>query len=320
MTVAVLEALSLGERLAAALPPRGSAPPAARAASARAALPGATRAFMRGVGGVVQVPWALATGNDAPYVPGFTRSPVEKAVNGVFEEVGRFGGAAGLLEGREHEATGLVVGRPRRPACDRPPRHALTSAPPPPPTPHPPPPTPRSPACRCATRRCTTPSCGEPPCACPRRPGSNPRCARTFSRPGSCGPSLYTTHHPPSYPAPHPNPGSCTCWTPPQRSCPLRSCCASPATACGACLAAANRPPSSSTRERPATAASEGITPAPRPFHTRPPVAAPLATASSAPPHRASVPPPPVAPTPPPPTLSGHPSPNPTTFARQPGL
>jgi hypothetical protein len=98
MSVAVLEARALGRRLADALPPRaeggagGSDAAAARAAAARASsLPATTRAFMRGVGALVAVPWALATGTDAPYVKGFKRTRFETAINGMFEEVGRLG-------------------------------------------------------------------------------------------------------------------------------------------------------------------------------------------------------------------------------------
>ncbi|KAI8466907.1 MAG: hypothetical protein J3K34DRAFT_432121 [Monoraphidium minutum] len=94
MSVAVLEAVDLGRRIAAALPPRPAAaaaaePDAAWLSAARGALPRATAGFMRGIGGVVAVPWALATGSDAPYVAGFERTPVETAVNDVFVEVGR---------------------------------------------------------------------------------------------------------------------------------------------------------------------------------------------------------------------------------------
>lgn len=92
--MAVLEAVDLGRRLAAALPPRAgdvtAADGAARAAAARRALPGAARGFMRGVGSIVAVPWALATGNDAPFVKGFTRSWGEALINGVFMEVCSF--------------------------------------------------------------------------------------------------------------------------------------------------------------------------------------------------------------------------------------
>jgi 2-polyprenyl-6-methoxyphenol hydroxylase-like FAD-dependent oxidoreductase len=101
MSVAVLEAVDLGERLAAALPARcvgGSGEGAdyaqqereQRAAEARRALPAATVGFMRNIGAIVAVPWALATGNDAPYCPGFKRAPAEAAVNAVFEAVSRY--------------------------------------------------------------------------------------------------------------------------------------------------------------------------------------------------------------------------------------
>jgi len=84
MSVAVLEAVALGKQLSAALPP-ATAP--GRLDAARSALPSVTRSFMRGIGGVVAVPWALATGSDAPYVAGFKRTALETMINNVFEEV-----------------------------------------------------------------------------------------------------------------------------------------------------------------------------------------------------------------------------------------
>ena len=102
MSVAVLEAVELGKQLRGSLParPAAAAPSAAAAApdagwlsSARRAMPGATRSFMRSIGGMLEVPWALATGSDAPFVPGFKRTPIETLINDVFVEVGRGPGA-----------------------------------------------------------------------------------------------------------------------------------------------------------------------------------------------------------------------------------
>lgn len=99
MSVAVLEAVALGKQMGSNLPARAGAASAAAAAapdaawlsSARRALPSATRVFMRGVGSILEVPWALATGSDAPFVPGFKRGPVETIINDVFVEVGGAG-------------------------------------------------------------------------------------------------------------------------------------------------------------------------------------------------------------------------------------
>lgn len=96
MSVAVIEALSLGRELAAVLPPPAPSPPSAgssdaqqRLEVARGALPSASRAFMRGIGEVVSMPWALATGTDAQFVPGFKRTAAETAINEIFMEVAR---------------------------------------------------------------------------------------------------------------------------------------------------------------------------------------------------------------------------------------
>ncbi|KIZ01875.1 hypothetical protein MNEG_6083 [Monoraphidium neglectum] len=96
MSVAVLEAVALGKQLEGALHSSARATPdAAPDASAqwltaaRGALPSATRTFMRGVGGLVAIPWALATGSDAVYVAGFEHTPTEKMINHIFMQISR---------------------------------------------------------------------------------------------------------------------------------------------------------------------------------------------------------------------------------------
>ena len=92
MSVAVLEAISLGRELATALPPKAGNSDAnviARAASARTVLPQAVRRFMRRISEVLSVPWALATGTDAPFLPGYKPSPVEAAIDVLFNAVAR---------------------------------------------------------------------------------------------------------------------------------------------------------------------------------------------------------------------------------------
>ncbi|GBF91594.1 2-polyprenyl-6-methoxyphenol hydroxylase-like oxidoreductase [Raphidocelis subcapitata] len=99
MTVAVLEAVELGRQLGAALPPPAAAaataaadraaPPPPRLAAARAALPAASRGFMRSLGRQVAVPWSLATGADQAYAPGFKQTMAEKAISGLFDEITR---------------------------------------------------------------------------------------------------------------------------------------------------------------------------------------------------------------------------------------
>lgn len=42
---------------------------------------------MKSLGGVIEFPWAIAAGTDAPYLPDYKQTPAEKLVSGYFNEV-----------------------------------------------------------------------------------------------------------------------------------------------------------------------------------------------------------------------------------------
>jgi 2-polyprenyl-6-methoxyphenol hydroxylase-like FAD-dependent oxidoreductase len=89
ISVGVLQALKLGELVKEALSkaPTTTSPDPSAARSAAVASVGAP--FFAALPSVVEVPWALAAGTDAPFAAGFKQSAGEKLINGYFEGVMR---------------------------------------------------------------------------------------------------------------------------------------------------------------------------------------------------------------------------------------
>jgi FAD binding domain len=92
MSVAIVEAVALGNALATALAPAADGPAprqqgASGLAARRASLSGVSQAFMRDMRVILDVPWAMASATDAPYLPGYKRPLLEAAVGDYLEEV-----------------------------------------------------------------------------------------------------------------------------------------------------------------------------------------------------------------------------------------
>jgi hypothetical protein len=86
ISVGVLEALELGKLVGSAL--KGVAAPEAAASARRDAVASVGAPFFRrALPSVVEVPWAIAAGTDAPFAPGFVQTPAEKMIAAYFEGV-----------------------------------------------------------------------------------------------------------------------------------------------------------------------------------------------------------------------------------------
>jgi hypothetical protein len=89
ISVGVMQAKKLGELVRAALLDGGSGGGGAAAAAARSAAVASVGApFFSALPAVVEVPWALAAGTDAPFA-GFEQPPLERALNAYFLAVMR---------------------------------------------------------------------------------------------------------------------------------------------------------------------------------------------------------------------------------------
>lgn len=82
ITVAMCEVAALGEALGAKLAQvatsSGSGSSSSSIAARRDAVAAAAESFRRDVGKIVDAPWVLATGQDAPFLPGFKQSAADR--------------------------------------------------------------------------------------------------------------------------------------------------------------------------------------------------------------------------------------------------